>query len=60
MGPRESEEEGADTGEGVGPSFRAWVGAERGVRAGLWHGDRRRWGQQEVACSMQVTFLGSS
>lgn len=49
--------------EGVGPSFRAWVGAERGVRAGACGTiviERMRWGQQEVACSMQVTFLGSS
>lgn len=49
--------------EGVGHSFRAWVGAERGVRAGACGTiviERMRWGQREVACSMQVTFLGSS
>ena len=55
MGPRESEEEGADNNEGAGPSFRAWVGAERGVRAGAggttviqcmrWSG-----GKRPVAC----------
>ena len=49
--------------EGMRPSFKAWVGAERGVHAGdLWHyRDRANaLGRREVAGSVQVAFLGSS